>query len=422
MPRLFKHKRYWFYLVLLCVLGVYPAWVKVSGHFRYEAAVAHWRALGGSTDGAVIAPPRSAAAVEAAGVYDQIAAEVGDIDERLVDDWIAGLPEEMASAGVVWSRPMVYRQRIARLLPAYEGPLSRLHVATMQPIALRRVDYGDGVSALLPSLGGTRRLAWLLIHEAVVAADAGDWDAAHASLRAVLRLADHVAAEPQLVGQIVAYTLDSSVARTAANLLGPTDGVDMALADALRAKNYVPGMIDALLMEGTVMIHHYERGDFSQYDQRVPADPWQRALVWYQGDARMAGYLDWMSRRIEALRATGRPPYAGSTPSYETAPMGMLSPWLDLAYGQALAHMARVTAERQALWLTMKLRQYKQRHGTYPATLAALRVEQREMVNAYTGERFDYQTTDEGFVIELAPADDEPAASWRVWRVWRLER
>lgn len=113
--------------------------------------------------------------------------------------------------------------------PEVQQALQELKRASSLPYCVFPIRWEDGFAALFPHLAQFRQAARLMGVQAVLKAHAGQLAEAIEWLQAAYRMADHVAAEPSLIAQLVAIAMRAITDKAAQIVLAPAN-VPVSLA------------------------------------------------------------------------------------------------------------------------------------------------------------------------------------------------
>ena len=149
-------------------------------------------------------PPAADASANAALQYWQAFSQLPSLDQeqqKLLEDW--GKVED-------W-----YKQPLSpeadKLVAASHTSLMYLHRGAQLPHCDWGLDYGDGISLLLPYLTKSRDLARLAALRARIEMERGHYKQARADLVAIMALARHVGRDPIMICLLVQYGLEGMV-------------------------------------------------------------------------------------------------------------------------------------------------------------------------------------------------------------------
>ncbi len=107
--------------------------------------------------------------------------------------------------------------------PEAQQALRELKRASALPYCVFPIRWEDGFAMTFPHLAQFRQAARLMAVQAVLKAHAGQLPEAIEWLRAAYRMADHVAAEPSLIAQLVSIAMRAITDKAAQIVLAPVD-------------------------------------------------------------------------------------------------------------------------------------------------------------------------------------------------------
>lgn len=348
------------------------------------AEVAAWRAIGGVTDA------RSLALKPGTG------RNAADMHRPLIDIMATMSAGDKALVTSPWTAPV---GSLKYVLESYERELATVGEALSLPYCNWGSRFEDGMEMELPHLAFSRSVARLLVADAVVKSDAGDYQGAAKSLQDILRLSDQVGTDPLAIVIAVRFSLDRS-AIDGMHQRFYEEGLNEALGigQVIAGRNYRAELKRALLGEGAIGIDMYRKAAGGDAGSPIEEQPMSPAvadeLVWYLRTVRL--FVEQANRPyydMTALAETPRKP-AGQVvepESTDPAQFDRMCRWA--ASAENYAAVAR---------LALKLREHKAKNGEYPDPR-----EFKTPNDMLTGRPIGYDRFSDGFILRFAHVDFE---------------
>ena len=319
----------------------------------------------------------------------------------------------------------------AQVRQVFEDPVVRkrleiLRRASERPYCVFPINWQDGWDALLPHLATFRQATRYVTGKMLITAADGDVDGALAWGRVGLRMSEHAAQEPTLVGQLVGTAMRTIVLVGAERMLSDATP---SMAAAAETERHVAGL-DA--SAGYVRAMQAERGlgrwAFTEGVRRGARGIWAvigdgpspgdgaRVPLWvrlYVGPlgapVRSFDELQYLAYMREVLEISRKPfREVGDTldlaarqfvlPIYRPDPLTRV---LCPAFGRMLLKRDLAIAQLDISRLALALKAYKHRNGVYPQKLVAVQdlVSGEVPRDVFSGELLHYESRGEGFIL-----------------------
>ncbi len=288
-----------------------------------------------------------------------------------------------------------------------------------------------------PHLGEARQAARMLSLRACMAAQDGRPEDALASLRACYRLADHVQAEPMMIGHLVSLAIQRIAEKTLEETLcnaTPSPAAAREFANQLVTIDNTSASIFALKSEmgifGPRLFERLRSGEISLRDLTsgtVGSVEWRR-------DIRRVAFLGaWLRRPLlnlnerlylrfmeDQIRAFELPwPESHQAVGGIDARLEQARPWAFVAqhitpiFGRAVWSRDRTTALLRAASIALAVAAHRADHGSYPDSLADLDAADWDLpTDPFGGGPYHYRREGDGFVVwSIGPdMEDDNAA------------
>lgn len=355
-----------------------PAASATSAPAAVVSEIAVWKSVGGVTDARELAPKGSGGrnAADLHRPLIEVMKSMSSADEAMIKDPWGTDPGTLKY-----------------VLESYERELSTIREALALPYCNWNAQYEQGMDMELPHLAYSRSVARLLVVEAIVRADADDYQGAAASIQEIFRLSDQVATDPIALVMAVRFSLDQ-LALEAIHQLFYEKGLDQidGLRQTLANRNYRSDIRKALLGEGAIGIGMYRTkagGATNPIEQQPMSAAVADELVWYLRMTR--SFVDQAMQPYYQMSALAdAPPRPGSAVVEER-----------FTSADQFDRMCRWAAGAEnyaaAAQLALELRERKEKTGAYPdaADVTTPR-------DALTGEQIGYTRKGDGFVIRFS--------------------
>ncbi|NLF30256.1 MAG: hypothetical protein GX591_05120 [Planctomycetes bacterium] len=367
-----------------------------------------------------VAPPRVPDSQNAALLYRQgweaLKARNADTGQwrRTVSDW---LDPDKGPFDPANEAMLVY---VRQSRPAIE----LLHEAAERPGFHFGVEYASLSQAAMPSWSIMHDLAQVLCLSARVAAAEGRTADAMADLHAVWTLAEHLTAEPPIIGSLVAFKGESLAFDTFQYVLdaGPLTADSLDAAPAAVRTSYQDALHRGMRLDTAAGLAMFTESDpFMGYAGEVfpvihvfelnpLAEIGYRVFLWKQD---VESYLRWM-RRYERLSAEPYYRNAEEWKDFDWAFLaddsrGLLTTALTPMIARAADLAAAADARRRLVALAVAMWRYHLAEGAFPENLEALvpRHLPAVPVDPFTGEPLKLAWTLDGIVLYSVGPDLE---------------
>jgi len=194
-----KWRRWFLWLAALVVvvfLAGFSAFVVVTiPRLRLQRELSRLKASGAPLTMAEVAPPPVPDEKNAAVLYQQAFAFLPEDEDAVrIADFASPDPKTRATVSV---------KDIQRIVAERQQALALLEEAASRPACRFPVNWEHGYHALLPHLSAVRHFSRFLAAKAVTDAMDGHTSEAFDGVALILRMTDHVSAEPSLISQLV---------------------------------------------------------------------------------------------------------------------------------------------------------------------------------------------------------------------------
>ena len=279
------------------------------------------------------------------------------------------------------------------------------------------IDYSQGFKMELPSYLDIRKVSWLLLADAALAAVGDDYGAVLGNYRAFSGMMDILAEQPVLISQMMrASLLDMLYGHVGQTLRGedmPPE-VFRQLTGLAAAANHRDGLGDALAFEGLFGLEVFSKirmGDIE--GAGIPAQGVDRFLIGLYGSAIArpflsmdeAAYAGLMNTMSDALAL----PYYAARPLLEQLQADLsslprtrfLTNYAMPNFTSAADAQARAEAQMGLMQVGLAVEHYYGQHGAYPETLEQVApvLGGAMPLDPYTGRPFVYETRRTGFTL-----------------------
>jgi hypothetical protein len=306
------------------------------------------------------------------------------------------------------------------------------------------VSWGDPGGAFFPHYGGMRRAARLLAVRSQLHALEGQTDAAAQDCATIFRIAEHPGGDPVLIGTLVSIATHRIGLRQLEAVLSSGElspAVARKLLDQLAAADLEQSLERGLSGERAFGISFFEAARRNPKslegieDSSVQSTLRARLFRLYPTLGRPLMNLDersylqlWQGSRTTAetsyparlARAAAVQTDAERLPKYRSLLTRVITPGFPRVFESAYSCAAEINAARLALLLRL----YRQEHGSYPTSPAAL--PQPLPLDPFTGKPLGYRAEGRGFVVWSVGPDlqDDHGADVLVrerWSMYKLE-
>ncbi|MGC9319987.1 MAG: hypothetical protein ACP5KN_18290 [Armatimonadota bacterium] len=334
--------------------------------------------------------------------------------------------------------------------PAVQQTLDTLRRASKRPHCVFPIDWSQGPAILFPQLAKMRQAARWLSARSKYAAANGNTDEALEWCQVSLRISEHAAQEPTVIGQLVAIAIQAIAAAQARETLDegiPSPEFAREMIAYLRTIDRRGAFRQAMLGERAMMLETYrqireEPQDLSAWFGETDAITWAARL--YASPAGLplfnvdqTAYLRLMREQLELLDTV--PPsdglYERIRDLEETlAPTAVLARIMFPVFSRAAENRDAAIAELDVFEVALALKVFRRQHGGYPADLSELQaaVDYDLPSDVFTGKSLHYRRDGDGFVVWSVGTDldDEgghgPREQGYDWDdhdiVWRCKR
>jgi len=319
--------------------------------------------------------------------------------EQADDGGIAGLSKsdlDVVNRYLREPNPELERKTRALLSrPQVQNALRILRDASKRPHCVFPINWEDGMQTVFPHFAKFRDACRLVVAQAQLLCSEGRLPEALEWWEVSLRMADHVAFEPTLIGQLVSYAVRGVTLRSVQRFLSEaqlTPAQTEQFAHYLGQINLYDELARAMSGErafGLDNYRHLRRG----------------ALVAPLGAFDQLVYLKYMQRAV-ALAALPYPQARGGYQAlveerkrcpnkYTLASMTVP------ALGRCAVKRDEVLAEINLCRIVLALKAYKYEHGAYPGTLAELQktLDWTLPEDPFSGKGFVYRRQGAGFKL-----------------------
>jgi len=394
-----------------------------------DAEIARIKAEGGPTTAADLAgkpiPDSENAAVTYQKALKLLPRPSDERDSKTLDRFLD--PKERSSDPPLWAQAKEIVQR-------YSGALPIAREAATKPKCRFAVDWRDPLNAEFPHYRRLRFLTRLAGTKAVLEARAGDSEGAIESVELAYGMNAALRDEPGLIAVLVRYAMIRCASQSLADTAryGAIDGADaIRLARALSQIQLMGSMAKAYQgerAEGIVIFGQQRSGWGSDADSARVRGFYNAfpGSLWLDSDE--AYYLGEMARQIKGANL----PYRVMKPHFRAVDpprYALISGILISTHLRATAARDRAIASLAGDQLFLGLVAYRDRFGSYPASLADLKkVNWQLPEDPFSGKPFVYHRKGSGFVL-YSIGDDlkdnggvEPNGNKPGDIVWKLDR
>lgn len=345
------------------------------------AEIAAWQAVGGK-----IALRDLAAKPATPGTRN-----AADLHKPLID-LMKGIPmSDIELIGDPWGSSA---SSLEYVLETYEKELATLKEALALPSCNWQTPSEEGQEVLVPHLSYARTMARLLVCEARVRTEAGDFDAAAESILNILRLSEQVANEPLSISVLVAGALDAFAIEAIERFLEKSERIPASLLESLKTRRPRTRLREAFLCEGTMMISTFVElaggSPTTPIAEQSMSEPVAQGLVWTLATIRL--FVEQSDRPLwqKTDEAEARPkPSSAMLPEM---PFGMS---FDAGTFARLSSTSASFENNLSLAITaLQLREHKAKHGEYPDPRTFKTPE-----DVFTGRPIEYVRGASGFTL-----------------------
>ncbi len=361
------------------------------------AEIAAWQALGGKIDLRDLATPPAAPG----------ARNAADLHKPLINLMQGMSMSDGDLIGDPWGSPA---GSLKYVLETYEKELATLKEALALPYCNWQTPFDDGQKVLMPHLSYSRTMARLLACEARVRVDAGQFDEAAESILDILRLSEHVAAEPVSISYLVSGSIDALAIEAIERFLKDHDRIPTSLLTALQKRRLRPMLRQALLNEGTMMI-----SEFVELAGGAPAAPVAQQSM----SEPVAEGLVWTLQTIRLFVEQSDRPLWRKTDEAEARPKPTSAMLPEMPFGMSFdagtfGRLSRTSASFENNLIVaitaLQLREHKASHGEYPDPGTF-----KTPDDAFTGRPIEYVRGSSGFTLTASRAGLSGQLDQHVW-------
>jgi hypothetical protein len=391
-------------LLLLIVFAIVTTYLSVKWGRELQTQLAEIPARGEPVTMAQVAPKPVPVDENAAELYQQVfqvsfsPTPSSPPGPRSVTD-----PEETLCSQYALRPTPALEGRVGAILgrSAVRADLARLRSASRRPYSVFPVDWSQGPAIVFPHMARFRRATQLVAAQAVLLARQGRSQEALGWWGVSLRMSDHAASEPTLIGQLVGYSMQATAFRSLRAVLDdlriPPESA-ARMDETLRSIDLRATLIQALQTERVWGMSVFQ----------VHASPGKKGMGGVVGRSMMAlyelGQLETMERALEIVR----------DPCYLAAPR-LRTLARDIHHGRkyVLARNAAATllpsvmkrdssiANIDLCRIALALKAYEYQRHAYPATLGELKATIHWTIpkDPFSGKNYVYHRQGEGFII-----------------------
>ena len=361
--------------VLSCVMWLA---LRLHGRLTLTREIVKWRDMGiplvveESTEAEAAATP-CPRLVKAMTLYDKVPEHYRDI----IDDYLSDDIDALAQGVEAFADVRVLMHEITAESAGPWGGEVSVSISDFDP--------------LIDRLGSARRACRLFASEATVYAEQDDWAAASDSIEAGLVVGRRVNEHHALIAMLTTVAIDHAMIGRIEAIYAEGGWPNESAMDALREIDYradIPSML-----EGEALLY-----------LQAPEVSSKSPLILYDTAYALGQYR----RVIEAIK-TDQTPLRELV--YELDP-----PWWAylykvsaVAFDQSTKVLTKAQARVELTKTAIRLRQYKNEHGAYPAGLDELT---DLPIDPWTGEAFEYRRDGEGFVLTSSGDYDGDPNDW----------
>ncbi len=412
-------------LVLFVLVAIPWTYFNIKWGRELEAELAALKAQGMPLTMVEAAPKPVPDDQNAAVVYQEVFRVHFPPEKTLPDERMKGLSnEELGLFYEYLKEPNAEREEQMRTLlgrPQVQEALETFRRGSQRPHCVFPVNWQDGVGALFPHLGRFREASRIIAAQALILAKDGRLDEALDWCEVALRMSEHAASEPSLIGQLVSYAMQNITFGAVKQIVSAAE-TPPATAEKfqryLRQIDLYKTFTGAMIGERT-----FGRYMFDMLSQKPRA---VCKLVTEDTDLRVypllvrlycgwlgrpvhkldeLAYLEYMQRDIEITKL----PYREAAPKFEaqattlkTLPKYLIvtrvaSPVFSRASGKRDMAVANIGLCR----VVLALKTYKYERGAYPETLEQLKqtLDWKLPEDPFSGQDFVYRRQGEGFIL-----------------------
>lgn len=357
------------------------------------AEIAEWKAIGGATDLRDLAPkPAAPGTRNAADLHRpliDILEGMSETDQNLIHDAIESPTNSLKY-----------------VIESYEKELATIKGAAALPYCDWGTNFEDGQQALMPHLKYSRSAARLLVADARVKADAGDYDGAADSILSLLHLSEQIGREPVVISMLLKGAMDVMAAEAIREMLKNQPAASQPLLETLSKRNYRADLRRTLLAEGAMIISSYVELAGGKTTTPVAEQSMSDAIAdGLVGDLRMMRVF---------IEQTNRPQYQRTAAAdAQPLPSGARIPDLHMDV-EMLNRLCNTSASFENIIneavVALQLREYKSERGEYPDP-ATFKVPE----DVFTGESMAYVRNEDGFTLRVRQSPPNGGATEQVW-------
>ena len=417
-----------FGLLVLFVLAAIPwTYFNIKWGRELEAKLAELKAQGMPLTLAEAAPKPVPASQNAAVLYQEIfGVQFPPNEPTMLEEAMGGLSKddrEVFSAYLKEATPELEGQvRTLLARPQVQQAVETLRRASTRPYSVFPVNWEDGAGALFPHMPMFREASRIMATQSLLLADEGRLDEALDWCEVSLRMSEHAASEPTVIGQLVAYAMQTITFDAVKQIIGPrqlTPGSTARLAARLRTLDLYDTFTAALVGERGMA-----RSSFFDQLNEEPYELYQSFGFRPRGISgvlprlyfsRLAhplhkrdqlAYLEYMGQQIETTKLPYREGEEqldalrralSRLPTYQAWVTKMLFP----VFARASGRREYAVAEIDLCRVVLTLKAYKYEQGAYPDSLGHLQqtLDWELPADPFSGKDFLYQRQGEGFKL-----------------------
>jgi hypothetical protein len=407
--------------ILIALVAIHLVATLVTG-LMLKRELASLRASGYLLDASRLAPQVPPGKPNAADVYQKA------FDARRVSNEDDAKLEYGKRSGTEWS--LEQAALVRRVLSANSDYLRLVTEASRIPDCAFPVDWNAGPNMVFPHLARLREAARMLQLRVGLASREGSIDAALSDVSTMLRAADQAKLEPILIGQLVAYALESIAVKSLQNALSagdPSPAAARQLMDQIAAIDLVAPSVRSMKGEISLfglpffdMVRHRKAGAVATMTGDGTGDQWRGRLFGVYGTVGRPlsnldeiTYLGIMRAQVDGFAL----PWPASNTAIESLAKrtesipvyrGMMTKMITPVFSRAAWSREKTAANLGDARIALALVIYKSQHGAYPDSLAQL--EQagfRLPADPFGGKPFKYRREGAGFIVYSIGSDIE---------------
>ena len=256
----------------------------------------------------------------------------------------------------------------------------------------------------------------------------GKIDAALADCAAMLRIADHMTAEPTLIGQLVAYAVEGMAVKSVQYALSagdPSPAAARQLMDQIAAVELIAPSIRSMKGEISLfglpvfdMMRHGRAGEVAAMTGDGTSDQWRGRLFrvfgtigWPLANLDEITYLRIMKAQVDGFALpwpASNTTFESLTKRTESTPIyrGLLTRMITPVFSRAAWSREKTAANLGDARIALALTIYKSQRGAYPDSLAQLEQAGFKLpVDPFGGKPFRYRREGAGFMVYSVGAD-----------------